>query len=77
MLKISGHFGTFRAFWRPFALQFQSAADDSLFCTEQGTFRRKQGISYGDWFHGIACWSMQDRAFTPLTTEAQTYIPAL
>jgi hypothetical protein len=43
MLKISGHFGTFRAFWRPFALQFQSAADDSLFCTEQGNSSRRTG----------------------------------
>jgi len=43
MLKISGHFGAFRRLRRPFALQFESAADDSLFCIEQGICRPEQG----------------------------------
>jgi hypothetical protein len=30
-------------FWRPFALQFQGAADDSLFCTEQRICFAEQG----------------------------------
>jgi hypothetical protein len=38
MLKISGHLGAFRWLRRPFALQFQRAADDSLFRTRTGNF---------------------------------------
>jgi hypothetical protein len=34
-LKIFGHLGAFRWLRRPFALQFQHAADDSLLCAEQ------------------------------------------
>jgi hypothetical protein len=44
MLKISGHCGAFRQVTRPFALQFQWAADDSLFRIEQGISRPEQGI---------------------------------
>jgi hypothetical protein len=61
MLKISGHFGAFRWLRRPFALQFQHAADDSLLRAEQrifssrtGNFSPKQGISYGDRGTGVA-----------------------
>jgi hypothetical protein len=36
MSKISGHFGAFRQVTRPFTLQFQWAADNSLFRIEQG-----------------------------------------
>jgi hypothetical protein len=31
------------AFWRPFALQFQCAGDNSLFCTEQAIVSLEQG----------------------------------
>jgi hypothetical protein len=60
MLKISGHFGAFRGFRRPFALQFQCAADDSLLRTEQaisspgaGNFSPEEGNSYGDRGTGV------------------------
>ena len=59
-MKISGHFGAFRGFRRPFVLQFQCDADDSLLRTEQaisspqaGNFSPKQGNSYGDRGTGV------------------------
>src|ERR1700722_19078364 len=36
--ETSDHFGAFRRFWRPFALQFQCAADNSLLYTQQRIF---------------------------------------
>jgi hypothetical protein len=60
MLKISGYFAPFRRFWPLFALQFQCAAINSLFHTEQGiaypgtgNFSPKQGIACRNCSHDI------------------------
>jgi hypothetical protein len=69
MLKISGHFGAFRGFQRPFVLQFQCAADNSLLCTEHGiswprtgNFSPEEGNSYGDRGKGVGRNSEADCA---------------
>src|ERR1700719_334877 len=53
LLKFQAISALSAAYWRPFALQFQCAADDSLLCTEQrifvagsGNVWSEQGISY-------------------------------